>query len=53
MTIPQQITVTRDELQSKTLKPRARRRTALEEKLVWLVLKQMKQEIRDDRKAAC
>jgi hypothetical protein len=52
MTIPDQIAVTRDELQSETLKPRARRRTVLEERLVWLVLKQMQREIRDDRKAS-
>ena len=52
MTLHSQITITRDELQSETLKPRARRRTVLEERLMWLVLKQMKQEIRDDRKAA-
>jgi hypothetical protein len=53
MILPTQIDRTRDELQSETLKPRSRRRTVLEERLVWLVLKQMKQEIRDDRKAAC
>jgi hypothetical protein len=53
MTLPDQITVTRDELQSETLKPRARRRTVLEDRLIWLVLRQMKQEIRDDRKMAC
>jgi hypothetical protein len=52
MTISAQIAITRYELQSETLKPRARRRTVLEERLVWLVLKQMKQEIRDDRKMA-
>jgi hypothetical protein len=52
MTITAQINRTRDELQSETLKPRARRRTVLEERLVWLVLKQIKQEIRDDRKAS-
>jgi hypothetical protein len=52
MTLPAQIIRTRAELQSETLKPRARRRAVLEERLVWLVLKQMKQEIRDDRKAA-
>jgi hypothetical protein len=52
MTIPDQIAFTRDELQWETLKPRARRRTVLEERLVWLVLKQMKQELRDDRKMA-
>jgi hypothetical protein len=52
MTLSAQIAITRDELQSKTLKPRARRRTVLEERLVWLVVKQIKQEIRDDRKAA-
>ena len=52
MTITAQIAVTRDELQSETLKPRARRRAVLEERLVWLMLKQMKQEIRDDRRVA-
>jgi hypothetical protein len=50
MTLSTQIAVTRDELQSETLKPRARRRTVLEDRLVWLVLKQMQREIRNGRK---
>jgi hypothetical protein len=51
MTLPAQIARTRAELRSETLKPRARRRIALEDRLQWLVLEEIKCEIRARKKA--
>ena len=46
------IALTRAELQSETLKPRARRRIELETRLKWLVLQQIKSEIRAGKRTA-